>query len=162
MNDLLHELNNNIIWRKLYNTPIPSQRLKDEELILRFFAFIDMIDDYKKPLNEFLSKYMAKKKKLSEEEMIFYRNAFINTITFIDKEIGLKAFRPTRNLNMAAFDSVMYIIYKYRKNLKTDISKQIDMLFQNEAYQKTIRLGTTDEETISSRIKLTKQYLTNE
>jgi len=162
MNNLLHELNSNTTWRKLYNSTILSPRLKDEELILRFFAFIDNIDDYSKPLNEFLSKYMAKKKKLSNEEVVYYRDAFINTINIIDQKIGLKAFRPSRNLNMAAFDSVMYTIHKYEANLKSDLSTQIDELFKNTAYQNAIRLGTTDEDTIISRIKLAKQYLTNE
>lgn len=161
-NDLLHELNTNLLWRKLYNSAIPSPRLKDEELILRFFAFIDMIDDYRKPMNEFLSKYMSKKRKLSENEKETYRKAFIDTITLIDKEVGLRAFRPSRNLNMAAFDSVMYTLHIYRNNLKPNLNKEIDSLFQNDAYQKVIRLGTTDEETILSRLKLAKQYLTNE
>lgn len=162
LNDLLRELNNNKTWRKLYNTTMPSPRLKDEELILRFFAFVDALDTYQKPLNEFLSKFMSKSKNADDSMIEQYRESFISTVELIDRDIGLKAFRPTRNLNMAAYDSIMFTLYKYQKILKPNLSKCVDDLFLNEAYMKTVRVGTTDEENIKSRFKLAKQYLTNE
>jgi len=161
-NELLHELNENDVWRKLYNSPIPSKRLKDEELILRFLSFIHDLEHYTKPLNEFLSKFMSKNKKASKSLLDQYRKEFIDTITIVDEQIGLKAFRPTRNLNMAAFDSVMYTIFINKDKLHKDLKSQIDLLFNNEAFKRAIRLGTTDDDTIHSRIKIAKQYLTNE
>ena len=56
-NELLHELNDHSSWRKVYGPP--SKRLKDQELILRFFALYFFLDTYERPIKEFLNRYMA-------------------------------------------------------------------------------------------------------
>ncbi|USB33934.1 DUF262 domain-containing protein [Paenibacillus sp. YPG26] len=62
-NELLEELRNNVDWLNLYGNP--SNRLKDQELILRIIALYFDLDNYKKPLKEFLNKYMAKNRSLN-------------------------------------------------------------------------------------------------
>ena len=160
-NDLLHELNQNEIWRKLYNQA-KSKRRRDEELILRFLAFFYDLDNYKKPLNEFLSKFMENHRNLNGAQLNEMSNLFINVVNLIDKQIGPEAFRPARGLNMAAFDSVSVTIAKYEKKLRNNLKKQIKDLFKDEAYSDAIRIGTTDVETIKSRMKIAKEYLINE
>lgn len=158
-NNFLRELNMNPIWRKLYNFPNPNKRMKDVELILRFFALYEDINNYEKPMNEFLSKYMAAKKDIDENEIKEMRELFIDTIQFINDNIGNIAFRPKRNINIAAYDSVMYTIAKYKFNLRRDIKTQISELFKDKKYIKNIREGTTDKEVILKRMELAKQYL---
>jgi len=38
--------------------------LKDQELILRFFALYFFLDEYERPMNEFLNKYMGANRNL--------------------------------------------------------------------------------------------------
>lgn len=161
-NNMLHDLNKNPIWRELYNSPNPNFRMKDEELILRFFALYYDLEKYTKPMNEFLSKFMLKNRNLTDEKKEEMKNIFIKTISIIKEKIGFYAFRPTRNLNMAAFDSVMYVFSKFQHSIKDDIQNNIKNLFQDVAYLKAITEGTTDFDTLNTRIKIAKRFLTNE
>lgn len=158
-NSLLHELNQDKIWRALYNMPSPNKRMKDEELILRFLALYYNLDSYTKPMNEFLSKFMAIKRNISEEELTSIKKVFSDTVNFIYQKIGLTAFRPKRNINIAAFDSVMYTIAKYKDNLKEDLRDSVLNLFSDKAYLKAISEGTTDEDVIKMRMVIAKNYL---
>jgi len=49
-------LNDDPGWRKLYGAN--SKRLKDMELILRFFAFLFYAQKYESPMKGFLNRYM--------------------------------------------------------------------------------------------------------
>ncbi|MDH5718801.1 MAG: DUF262 domain-containing protein [Spirochaetia bacterium] len=158
-NDLLHELNKEKIWRTMYNSQTPSKRMKDEELILRFFAIYYRYDDYKKPMNEFLSQFMADNRRIGSDKKVEFTNLFIKTINEVNKKLGIVAFRPKRNLNMAAFDSIMYVFAKYSESLVDNIKDKLIVLFNDVAYIKAITQGTTDEETIASRIKIATRYL---
>ena len=158
-NNLLHELNKNKKWRDLYNMPLPQKRMKDEELILRFIALFYDFENYEKPMNTFLSNFMGKKRNPSAEELQVMKKVFLDTIAHIEKEVGLPAFRPKRNLNIAAFDSVMYTVAKYKGNLKSNLKKDISELFKDPDYIKSITEGTTDRESISKRFSTAKKYL---
>lgn len=59
---LLRELNNHDSWRKLYGQK--SNRLKDQELILRFFAMYHDGEGYQESMKEFLNNFMGKQKDL--------------------------------------------------------------------------------------------------
>ena len=158
-NDLLHQLNKERNWRVLYNMSLPQKRMKDEELILRFLALFYDFKKYEKPMNSFLSDFMGENRNPTPQRIEEMKNIFLNAINYIQRNIGLEAFRPKRNLNIAAFDSIMYTIAKYNPNLKTNLVGQIKKLFENEDYRKSITEGTTDQPTIATRLRLAKEYL---
>jgi len=160
--EMLHSLNQDETWRGLYNSREPNKRMKDEELILRFLSFYYDFENYSKPLNEFMSKFVGKNQNGSPAELEPMKKLFLDTIVFIKAEVGPQAFRPKGNINGAAFDSIMYVIAMNRVKLKKGLKQNIQELFKNEAYLKSIREGTTDPDTITSRVNLTKQYLVKE
>jgi len=59
---LLRELNERESWRKLYGAK--SHCLKDQELILRFFALFYKGENYQEPMKEFLNCFMGENKDL--------------------------------------------------------------------------------------------------
>ena len=143
----------------MYNMPLSQKRMKDEELILRFLALFYDLDKYEKPMNSFLSDFLGKNRNPTPPKLEEIKNLFQSTIKFVKEKIGLDAFRPKRNLNIAAYDSVMYVIAKYKSELKEDLITPLKELFDNSDYQKYITEGTTDPATITNRIRLTKEYL---
>ena len=158
-NELLHKLNKNKTWRVLYNSEIPNKRMRDEELILRFFALYYKFNAYTKPMSEFLNKFMSEKRNIPSQEIKKMEEVFKETISFINEKAGSFALRPRGNVNSAAFDSITYVVAKYKKNLKDNFSENIKDLFKDNGYFKAIREGTTDPETIKSRISIAKRYL---
>ena len=90
--------NNNKTWRKILNKEKPDKRMRDIEMIIRFFALYEKRNEYKKPMKEFLTKFMREKKNLNLEEKENYKNLFEKTIEKINSDIGSKeAFRLSRN-----------------------------------------------------------------
>jgi len=161
-NDMLHRLNRNKSWRSLYISALPHKRMKDEELILRFLSLYYNFANYSKPMNEFMSKFMDRNRNPDNTHIEQMEKIFNDTISFISREIGPNAFRPRGNINTAAFDSITYIVAKYRSRLKDNISENIAGLYKDTAYLEAILEGTTDPETIKRRFSIAQRYLVEE
>jgi hypothetical protein len=57
--DLLSQLEKDSSWRKVKGSNEPEPRFKEREMILRFFAFANRIDQYRGNLKRFLNEYMS-------------------------------------------------------------------------------------------------------
>lgn len=155
-NDFLHELNNHPAWRKVYGRI--SNRLKDEELILRFFALYFNFNNYKRPLKDFLNNYMAGNRHLKIQNKKTLESVFIPTIDFIARLLGKKAFRMERGLVAAVFDSIMIGVAKRLSKGpikdEKEFIKKYEKLIQNEDYLNFVQSGTSDKSIVGGRIEL--------
>jgi len=112
-NDCLGELNQNILWQKIFQSsasatqPDPKQRMKDVELILRFLSLFLDLDNYKGSMKDFLNTFMKKNRNLRIHGKDYLIRLFESSISTVYHAIGIKAFRPRRGLNAAVFDAVM-------------------------------------------------------
>jgi len=103
--DLIGELNRNKQWREIYG---PENRfMRDQELILRFFAFYFHGESYTAPMKEFLNKFMAWDRNLAKVPGEVLYSLFTRSIAAIHEAVGRQAFRPSRAINTAVFDAVM-------------------------------------------------------
>ena len=103
-NNYLHKLNENPEWRVMYGPK--SKRLKDVELILRFFAFLEEGDKYESPMKHFLNDFMKERRDFSDQKLKELGDIFTKTVSFVAQALGGRPFRPDRSLNTAVFDSV--------------------------------------------------------
>jgi len=103
--ECLRDLNKNTEWRALFGPK--GSRLKDQEMILRFFALYENISGYSRPMSEFLTTYAEAHCNPSANELRKYRERFEGAVKIAHEAIGDVAFRPERNFNAAVFDSVM-------------------------------------------------------
>ncbi|NJK79246.1 MAG: DUF262 domain-containing protein [Chloroflexaceae bacterium] len=155
-NDLIKTLNKNEAWRSIYSIR-KSPRMKDQELILRFFALYFRLDTYKKPLKGFLNTYMHDNRRLKLQSAEVLTNLFTVTITKIYECIDVRAFRPRRTLNAAVFDAVMVGVA--RRLAKGDIVNcemmrdKYENLLQNPEFI-TATDASTDERNVERRITL--------
>jgi hypothetical protein len=104
-NELLNELNKNTLWREIYGPE--NKFMRDQELILRFFAFYYNGQNYETPMKDFLNKFMARNRDLTKYSGESLSLLFTQSIAIIHKAIGRRAFRPSRAINIAVFDAVM-------------------------------------------------------
>jgi hypothetical protein len=158
---LLIDLNRHQTWRDIYGTP--SKRLKDQELILRFFAFFFADVAYERPMNVFLNNFMTKHRELKVRPAKDFSALFTNAIDAIHSAIGEKAFRPKGTLNAAVFDSVM--IATAHRLSKGSITKpetlraMYDGLLADEKYTESVTRSTADEGRVTERMKLASNYI---
>ena len=156
---MVHELNENPTWRQVFG-PMNS-RARDEELIVRFFAlYVDGMR-YMAPMNAFLNNFSHRENKVPQQELDQLKLVFTQTIALVDKTIGVRAFRLSRSLNAAVFDSVMVALARRLSTGKSiDPSKVApahEKLLGDPAYRQACERATADEENVRTRQTLALQ-----
>jgi uncharacterized protein with ParB-like and HNH nuclease domain len=162
LNKLIVDLNDYGRWRELFGPK--HSRLKDQELILRFFAFYFNKEGYIKPIKEFLNKFNQKYRNLSEEKYLEWGSVFKATIDFVYDNGGRPVFRPDRVFNTNVFESVMYVVAKKLQNdpesLKgVSLFKKLQPLFENRDFIESVTRATTDESSMEARHKFVEEAL---
>jgi hypothetical protein len=152
---LLRELNEHASWRKTFGKS--HNRLKDEELILRFLALLDPAGPYERPMTEFLTKFALKNRRPTDKQRAQWTRAFRDTTDLMFEAVARKAFRPERALNAAVFDSVMVGLARH---LKTEgsvspnrVADAYRELLEDDDYQKATQYATSDEANVAFRLK---------
>lgn len=155
-NEALKELAKNSNWRNIFGRP--NTRMKEEELILRFFALFYSFDRYEKPLKIFLNSFMHSNRNLQKYSINQLSKLLYPTMAFIYQTLGEKAFRIGAGINAAVFDSVMVGTAKrLQKGAITDSNKYLEeykKLVSNDEFLQLIRGGTSDESNLQARIKM--------
>jgi Protein of unknown function DUF262 len=154
---LLRELNDYVPWRTLYGKK--SSRLKDQELILRFFALLFERDRYQEPMKEFLNKFMGAQRDLQLIPDAKLRKIFTGTCDVVLEAIGARAFRIERVVNAAVVDSVMVGIASRIQSgglikSKESISEKYEQLIANDDYQRAVARSTADSANVEKRLGL--------
>lgn len=157
---VLRELNDVPAWRELYGQK--SRRLKDLELILRFFAFLYYAQNYRSPMKDFLNRYMAANRHLARQSEPELRNIFSETTALLSNVFGWRAFRLRTTVNAAVLDSLLCGIAKRlmakggiedRKQLIESYGK----LIENENYKSAVETGTSQETNVQTRLRLAEE-----
>ena len=160
---LLSKLNLNVDWRALYGKK--SARLKDLELILRFFALHFYAQNYRRPMKDFLNRYMAANRAFAKQSDEQLRLLFESTVEVIRTHIGPKAFRPTNAVNAAVLDAVMTgIASRLASGPISQPEKLVDAyttLLKHSDFLDAVSKATADEENVRSRLRLSKDAFSN-
>ena len=157
MRQLLQDLNKDEQWRQIYGPKDP--RMRDQELILRFLAFYYDMDNYKSPLVFFLNRFMKKHKDLAPGLGAQMRTIFAGTVEAIFRAVGREAFRPSRALNAAVFDSVMVGLARRLSVSPVPDHNQLkkaytDLVAKDSQFLELCGRGTAGEERVKERLRL--------
>jgi hypothetical protein len=160
---VLRTLNDDTSWRALYGNK--SKRLKDLEMILRFFAFFYHSAVYRSPMKDFLNRYMASNRNLQKQTEKDLQKIFQATISVLAQAVGPRAFRPVRAVNAAVIDSVMTGLARRLtegpiKN-KKQLTQKYDALLKNEDYRNAVETGTSQEANVTNRLRLATAAFTD-
>jgi len=153
--DMLHEQNKNVSWRKVFGKP--SNRLKDQELILRFLALYYKWGNYTKPMSDFITVF-AKKNKNPDGAFIARCSAlFSQTIDLLYEQVGDRLFRPERVLNAGVFDSVMVGLATRLELGAVDdpgkITEIYNRLIADADYNGMVSISTSDTVNVKGRLE---------
>lgn len=159
----LKALSDEDAWRNLYGKR--SRRLKDMEMILRFFAFYYNFDDYRRPMKDFLNRYMASNRHLERQTGAELRDIFCKTTGVLDDVIGRNAFRPKGPVNAAVVDSLMTGIAKRIGQGEIadyeGLQQRYKKLMSNREYIAAIETGTSQEANVGTRMTLAVSAFAN-
>ena len=153
---VLSHLNLNQDWRALYGSK--STRLKDMELILRFFAFYYFADSYRAPMKDFLNRYMGTNRQLQRQPEKELRSTFEETVSLLGTRIGSRAFRPKGAVNAAVVDSLMTGIARRLSSGPVEDGTAFEAAFGklivDEEYLAATETGTSQEANVSTRLRI--------
>ena len=161
---LLTSLNANSDWRHLFGRK--SKRLKDIELILRFFALLEANKKYSRPMKGFLSSYMAHRRNIGDDLQQQFTELFKGLCAAILRGIGSKAFKPKKAVNAALVDALLVGIAR-RINTRGPIKKPTLLrqayhkLLQSSKFQASIFRSTADEDNVKTRLRLSTRAFAN-
>jgi hypothetical protein len=103
--ELLRELNSLGDWREIYGPP--SERLKDQELILRFLSFYEDQENYQRPLKVFLNEFLDRHRELQNLDVVALKEVFERTCAVARVAFGRRTLRPDVQVNAAFADAIM-------------------------------------------------------
>jgi uncharacterized protein with ParB-like and HNH nuclease domain len=178
-NTLLLDLNKYKNWRILFGLPQEDTRMRDMELILRFFSLSSEVFRQEKKgsisLKKFLNTFMKNNINLTQDRITSFQERFYTTVDYLLNSFGKEAFHnisPTNpdklvpKFSPTIFDSIAiatdYALKMnntpHRRDNFEDIRRN---LLRNEAYRKAISKETMRTESIGSRINIACQTLFN-
>ncbi len=120
----------------------PSDTKKEqmflEELVLRYFAFKNLDNEFKTTVPQFLSEFM---KSVSSNETPFdlelEKAQIVHLIDFLNINYGKDIFRPKGNFALHIFDSLSYALPKSFPQIngnEEQIKQKISLLLEDEKY----------------------------
>ncbi len=157
-NNQLEQLNQNQHWRAIYGKE--DNRKKDEEYILRFYAYYYNRANYKAPYKKFMNEFMSAHKDGSNIDFQLFGRTIKLVYDAFNGEPN-KAFRPFKIFNAACFDSVM-VALAHKLSSNTELKPQrvktlYDELLQNNTYKEYCKGPTADENHVDKRFDLAQQ-----
>jgi hypothetical protein len=161
--NLIEELNEFAPWRALFGKP--NDRLKDQELIVRFLALYSGLK-YFRPMEEYLNQFVKRNQKIEGETLTTLKNVFEDAMSTAHRYLGEAAFRPVRSFNAAWFDSVAVGLAERlrEKGPITDgegLKTAHRSLLTNEKFVAATERATSDESSVADRIDAAIQAFKN-
>jgi hypothetical protein len=165
-NTLLRSLVKNSDFRSLVGTKAPRKRMVDEELILRFFALREGLQDYRPPLKRFLNEYMSSVKDAGPAKLKTLEALFETTTGIALAVLGESAFRMTdarghpleSGVNRALFEAQMLGFSWVESSTATtrkrsSIVKEFAKLYRDSDFQDSIQRATGDRARTMVRVR---------
>lgn len=157
--DLIKSLNGFQAWRNLYG-PL-SSRLKDEELILRFYALYFDLGKYHRPMKVFLSEFMESNQDLETISGEDLKSLFMSTVDFVNQNLGPEGLRPEGSLNVAVAEAILVATAsRLSMGIIENTGQYVEAakaLLENSEFLDKCKKSTTDEENVKGRIRIARQ-----
>lgn len=107
---IVSELNLNTAWRRFLGKKEPDLHMSEIEVLVRAFALLDMSEQYKAPLRNFLNDFSKKAMNYKEEKVDSLAQLFFDFWSSCDK-LPKEAFRNEKNkFVISLFDAVFVTV----------------------------------------------------
>lgn len=160
----VEKLANGSLFKKLTSTT-NDNRMKGDELVLRYFALLEKLGGYEKPMSVFLNKYADENRFMAEGKVAELANNFdsnLNKCHFLYGDFAFKTFDENRKrskANTALYEAQMISMNSVNPSLeqidavnKEEIIDRLENLLRNDDFYNTITKATTDKNVVNKRI----------
>ena len=160
--DSIHKLNEHESWRAIYGKT--NDRMKDQELIIRYFAMLEGYKTYDAPMKDFLSKFAKKHRKDTNGVISQYSEHFKQCCDIFHEAINGRPFRRVVAINVAFYEAAMVALTeKIKKDGVPDIAfvkEKYSQLLKDQDFLVATSQSTGNKATVLKRIdKATEIFL---
>jgi len=161
--DLVLELKKNSDFKII--CPISNDKEKRgerEELILRFFAYVDKYKEFKHDVANFLNDYLEEKNQTTFDEK-YYKNSFLSMVKFIKTfyPIGFRKQSNSKSTQRVRFEAIAvgsYLAISENPNLK---NPNLDWLKSKGFKTQTTSDASNNPDRLKNRIEFVRDGLLN-
>lgn len=157
--DDLKTMNADKNWRYILGKERFDKHQRDVELVLRVFSLFENVENYEKPMKEFLNLSMRRNQKGHAKKVKEFLRIFPQATEFIVKNFGEKPFHIRGPLSTSALDSVMPVVMQNFKGLPNDIKKRYTKLLKDDDFHEATAFATSDAVVLQRRFQIVKNYL---
>ena len=169
LNELLKDAVGYEPWLRILKRRTPDKRMRDEELVLRFFAFhIHGLSSYRTPQKYWLNDAAKDGQSYTAERIAELQETWQRSI-----DVALAWFKPEEcfrripvgksRVNRALFDLTMHSAARVAPNdaaaFRKDVRKQYTKLLQNEEFNDLIRRAIDHTKRSKRRFKLWDEHV---
>lgn len=160
----VEELAKGSLFKKLTSTT-NDNRMKGDELGLRYFTLLERLNAYEKPMTVFLNKYAEENRFISQERVTELSNNFESNLSkchFLYGDFSFKTFDENRRrpkANTALYEAQMLSMNTINPTLqqidainKDNVIDRLENLLRNDDFYNTITKATTDKNVVNKRI----------
>lgn len=162
--DAIKTANTTPSWRKIFGPE--NDRMKDQELILRFFAMYERAAEYKKPMSEFLNIYAKNNQHRSPDDWTRLTAIFVDVIERLSISVPERLFRPVRGFNVAAFEACTVGLARARaKGIDHKPQRLAELyaeLYTHGAFKDFIFASTSDVQVTADRLSIATSVFSKE
>jgi hypothetical protein len=159
---MLSRINLDERWRRLTNAE-PDIHMRDLETLLRGFAMLMSVNNYKPSMLKFLNNFSEQSKKFDLKTVAYFENlfnAFMNQCSILPQ----KAFWSRSGFSVSIYESVFNAVCgeAYKKNtldVKPITPEKLEMLKGDTEFVKASQYKTTEKTNVELRLKRAKQIL---
>lgn len=160
-NTLLKRLSKKKDTQKLFGK---KKRFANEEMILRFFAFSEKLDEYSGRLSKFLNDYMFDNRSLDDSEITSKEEFYNNTVELIVSKIFNDS--AVSSLGKTYLEGLLYGVSQNLENLKNKSNAELQELYQSfkdlEEYSvESLKEGLSAREKVKERLTASKEVFSN-
>ncbi len=158
LNILTESLTKNRNFKELVSISKQKKKeLYDQELILRFIAFLNRVDKVNFNTEMFLDKFMESAVKDKEFNTEYYRNIFTKVIKMLKDMCGNNVFRNERNAFVPAYYEGIMIgvaqnIARYETNPEL-IQEKVNQLKTDDEFKKYSGSASNSRSRVKNRLK---------
>jgi uncharacterized protein with ParB-like and HNH nuclease domain len=159
---MLTKINLNKTWRRML-TKYPDKHMKDIETILRGFAMLVLVQEYKPSMVKFLNKFSKQTMDYPQEKIDYFSKLFEAFMKQCES-LPDDAFKIGGKLNVSLYDAVFCADCEdaYKKNnlnVKAISYKNLNTLKNDKEFRDSIESGTSDTEKVKTRLRRAKTLL---
>ncbi len=160
----LYKLNLYPNWRTLLNKNEPDIHMKDVEILLRGFAMLLGVEDYRPSMTRFLNQFSKKSRNFTEESLPYFQQLFEQ---FCDKTVLInpKIFvSKSGKFSITIFESIFVALCSQavmdgNLEVKDTTNEKIELLKSNVDFVKASQDNTAGKANVELRLKIANEII---